>query len=163
MSTVFATVRDRSARHPHSSFLEESTGRALSYQRLGEYAGSISRLLAASGIRRQDRVAILLPDDAGLCLAFLGVSCHCTAAPLNPSASSADLRSWLQDLRPAAMLIGEGSPTSATALASELDIPLLRFHLDVTPRHDASLETTAEPHPDDIALILHTSGTTARP
>lgn len=47
--------------------------------------------LAGRGIRREDRVAIVLPDGAKLCIAFLGVSCHCIAAPLNPAASLPDM------------------------------------------------------------------------
>ncbi len=67
----------------------------------------------------------MLPDGARLCVAFLGVSCHIIAAPLNPGASLPDLLTWLEDLQPRALLICEGSPAVAHKAASRLGLAVI--------------------------------------
>lgn len=123
------------------------------------------------GIGPEDRVALMLPQGPDLALAFLTVACSAAAAPLNPASSEPD-REWLfPDLNPKALVLPMGRFPSVRTMAARLGIPVLdwepgsgdaggfRFHETNT----TSPGSPRDPRPDDVALILNTSGTTARP
>jgi len=101
MTNILDSIRLRPDRQT-VGLLEEGSGLSWQASDIMRIAGALANSLAAQRIGRNDRVAILVPDGPELCLAFLGVSCHAIAAPLNPKAAPEDLRSWLQDLAPAA-------------------------------------------------------------
>lgn len=162
MSTIFQVLREDQISGRSFIFLED--GEQLSFNRsdIVLFASALGEVLEDKKIRREDRIAILLPDGARLCVAFLGLSCHCIAAPLNPAASLPDLLSWLEDLEPRAILVGEGSPAAALEAAEKLGLPLIHLEDIAVPIHGATPSIHPEPRPEDVALILHTSGTTAK-
>ncbi|HEY7503035.1 MAG TPA: AMP-binding protein [Gemmatimonadales bacterium] len=145
----------------------------LSYARLLECVGNIVAALNAAGVGRGDRVAIVLPNGPETALAFLGVASGATAAPLNPSYRFEEFDFYLSDLAAKALIVSPGSDSAAVRAADGLGIPVLE--LSVAP--GAALESLsltgrlaedppAAPgwaEPGDIALVLHTSGTTSRP
>ncbi len=128
--------------------------------------------LAASGIGPGDRVAIVLPNGPEMATAFLCVAASCCAAPLNPAYKADEFEFYLSDLQPAAILLATGEAGPARDAASRLGLPVLWLHPGDQEagafRLDASeLPTGGAPprdvQPGDPALVLHTSGTTARP
>ncbi len=140
---------------------------------LATLATSVAATLAERGIGPGDRVAIVLPNGPEMATAFLTVASVCCAAPLNPAYKADEFEFYLSDLKPAAIILAEGGSQAASEVAGRLGIPVLEL---VTAAGDAAglfrLEgstpaTGAKPvraaGPDDAALVLHTSGTTARP
>ena len=134
--------------------------------------------LNGAGIGRGDRVAIVLPNGTAMASCFVAVAATCTAAPLNPAYKLEELEFYLQDLSPAALIVDVDSEEDAAGLAAaRLGIPVIGlrrddvdeggpaglFGLDLSrlPAKAAGRPGPAEA--DDIALVLHTSGTTARP
>jgi acyl-CoA synthetase (AMP-forming)/AMP-acid ligase II len=139
---------------------------------LARLAASVAAALAERGID-SGRVAIVLPNGPEMATTFLTVAAVCCAAPLNPAYKAEEFEFYLSDLKPAAIILAAEGPPAASEVATRLGIPIL--HL-VTAEGDAAglfrLEGTApagDPkpvraaRPDDPALVLHTSGTTARP
>ena len=148
-------------------------GRAwLGGSELRALAEAVRTTLAGAGIGRGDRVAIVLPNGPEMATAFLTVASSCCAAPLNPAYKADEFEFYLQDLQPAAILLAAGESGAAKDVADRLQIPVLTLHpgegaagtftLDAAnlPSGAASPES---PRPEDAALVLHTSGTTARP
>ena len=139
---------------------------------LREHAATMRTALMQAGIGRGDRVAIVLPNGPEMATAFLSVAASCCAAPLNPAYKADEFEFYLQDLQPAAILLAAGEAGPAKAAADRLGIPVLilqpsealagGFTLDASalPTGPGSAEP---PRPEDPALVLHTSGTTARP
>ena len=140
---------------------------------LASLAASVAATLAAHGIGPGDRVGIVLPNGPEMATAFLTIAAACCAAPLNPAYKADEFDFYLSDLKPAAIVLAEGGAQAASDVAGRLGIPVLRL---VTAHGDAAglfrLEGpapagAAKPMraagPDDPALVLHTSGTTARP
>jgi acyl-CoA synthetase (AMP-forming)/AMP-acid ligase II len=161
MSTFCHSLREgRIPFHP-TVFLEDGSSHFLDRSKILSLTSSGIVALEKEGIRRSDRVAIILPDGFELALAFLCVSSHCIAAPLNPKASLSDLTAWLEDLQPSAVLVSEKSTDNAREAAHRLGIPVLEQ--DAFPRIEDDSRDLSLPGPDDVALILHTSGTTAKP
>jgi acyl-CoA synthetase (AMP-forming)/AMP-acid ligase II len=145
----------------------------LRFQDLRALAAQTGAALRAAGIGRGDRVAIVLPNGPEAATAFLAVACHAVTAPLNPSYKSEEFAFYLTDLRARTLIVQAGIDTPARAVAADLGIPVIElspaegqaggFSLRApeASRHGPGFgEPVAE---DDVALVLHTSGTTARP
>jgi acyl-CoA synthetase (AMP-forming)/AMP-acid ligase II len=113
-----------------------------------------------------------MPNCPDLVLLFLAVTAlGAAAAPLNPAYTESELRFFLRDIRPRYFLIPAGRPTAAASAAEATSTPVLTVEAgdvgqpDVLAagrpvRPDRSFERGG---PDDVAVVLHTSGTTSRP
>ena len=129
--------------------------------------------LNALGIGRADRVAIVLPNGPEMAAAFVAASCGCATAPLNPTYREDEFDFYLGDLNPRALIVERGSESPAASVAAQRGIPVLRlaaasgepagrFALEGEAA-DAATVRGGPAAADDIALVLHTSGTTSRP
>jgi acyl-CoA synthetase (AMP-forming)/AMP-acid ligase II len=137
-------------------------------RQIGEAAGQLN----ARGISRGDRVAIVLPNGPEMATAFISVACAATTAPLNPAYRADEFEFYLTDIGAKAILIAEDEAGPAVAVAERLGIGVLRLHAHrEAPAGSFRIEGGAVgqeaasglAEADDIALLLHTSGTTSRP
>ena len=129
--------------------------------------------LNAMGIGRNDRVAIVLPNGPEMAAAFVTIACAAATAPLNPAYRADEFEFYLSDLKARALVIQQGMESPARAVAASRGIPVVELVPDAatagvfTLRPEAPLAGTpaqgGAAQPDDIALVLHTSGTTSRP
>jgi acyl-CoA synthetase (AMP-forming)/AMP-acid ligase II len=147
-------------------------GRApLSYGRLYRQIEEIGCALRAMGIGRRDRVAVILPNGPEMVTAILTVAATAVCAPMNPAYGARELEGYFADLRPRALLtaVGFNSPARRVALARGVPIIELRTPDDAraglfTVAGDPMRPPSHDPaSPDDVMLLLFTSGTTARP
>jgi len=123
------------------------------------------------GIARNDAVAIVLPNGPEMASAFLAIGAAATTAPLNPAYRADEFRFYLKDLEASLLVVETGSKSPALAVAAELGIDVATLSFDA--RGPAGLfeiegrpkapRTRGYAGPDDVALVLHTSGTTSRP
>jgi acyl-CoA synthetase (AMP-forming)/AMP-acid ligase II len=141
---------------------------ALSYASLRALAASTGASLAGAGIGPRDRVAIVLANGPEMATAFLSVACHAATAPLNPAYKREEFDFYLGDLGARALILLAGCVTPAREAAQARGIPIIELTPGPGPAGAFSLAGPvatpgSSPGPDDTALILHTSGTTARP
>ena len=144
----------------------------LSYDALWQLAERTRDRLNALGIGRGDRVAIVLPNGPEMAAAFVTIGAAATTAPLNPAYRAEEFAFYLSDLKARALVVEDGSDSPAVAVAAEQGIPVLRLERD-SGAGAGAFRLSGEPvgtvdrpgwaEPDDIALVLHTSGTTSRP
>lgn len=144
---------------------------ALSYHRLWTQIVDAVRALNAMGIGRGHRIAMVLPNGPEMAVAFLAVAAGATAAPLNPACQASEFGFYLSDLNARALIVQAGTDSPAIAAACACGIPIVELRpiagseaglFSLTGSAGAAvLPGLAEPH--DVALVLHTSGTTARP
>jgi acyl-CoA synthetase (AMP-forming)/AMP-acid ligase II len=124
------------------------------------------------GVGRGDRVAIVLPNGAEMATAFLCVASAAASAPLNPAYRQDEFEFYLEDLKAKALIVEAGSSSPALRAAEKLGVALITltpepqagagaFRLSGSPTDAAARPGPAEA--GDVALILHTSGTTSRP
>jgi acyl-CoA synthetase (AMP-forming)/AMP-acid ligase II len=118
-----------------------------------------------------DCVAIELPNGPEMAVAFLAVASAAVCAPLNPACRFQECEFLLSNLGATRLMILSGTDTAAAAVARRRSIPVL----ELSPLSQAAAgifslagEAAARPVRDDrgqtaVALMLHTSGTTARP
>ena len=145
----------------------------LTYDGLRTHVEATVAALNARGIGRNDRVAIVLPNGSEMASAFVAIAAGATTAPLNPAYRRPEFEFYLQDLGAKAVVLAEGDDSPARAAAAALGVPVM----DIASDPDSPAGTfsfVAEPGaaaaahggmagPDDVALVLHTSGTTSRP
>ncbi len=158
---------------PHSGNLPAigAPGRDwLTYDGLRELAAEASKRLNGFGIGAGDRVAIVLPNGPEMATAFIAVSQAATAAPLNPAYREDEYAFYLEDLKAKALLVQDGYDGPALSAAQALGVPIIRLTVPggsaagvFTLSSEMTGKALAVPTADDVALILHTSGTTSRP
>ena len=144
---------------------------ALTHKGLRQLAQRTISDLNRMGIGRNDRVAIVLPNGPEMAAAFIAIACGATTAPLNPAYRAEEFDFYLSDLGAKALVIQEGMDSPALAVAAARNIPLLwlkpgqvagNFTLH-GPDAAAPAARGGFAEDGDIALVLHTSGTTSRP
>ena len=173
VDTLYGLLQRAAELFPEAPAILGVQRRPLSYQALLLHVEETVRTLNALGIGRGDRVAMVLPNGPEAATCFLSVTAVATSAPLNPAYSVAEMEFFLRDLAPKAIIVDvpNGSPAVTVARARGISVlqltPLVKesaglFRLEggKPPGRDGNL-ILAEP--EDIALVLHTSGTTARP
>ncbi|HTO97306.1 MAG TPA: AMP-binding protein [Myxococcales bacterium] len=130
--------------------------------------------LNGAGIGRGDRVAMVLRNGPENAAAFFSLAAGAATAPLNPGYREDELDFYLGDLRPRALVLEAGVDSPARTVAARLDIPLIELHpepargagsfrLEPAAALRGKARSPGAGQPDDVALLLHTSGTTARP
>jgi len=143
-------------------------GPRLTYRRLREEVGRAAGVLAAHGVRSGDRVALVYPNSAEAVVLFLAAAATGTAAPLNPAYKVDEFAFYLEDTRAKLLLVPPGDSAGAREALRDRGAVIeagfdgassLRFGADI---HGAR-RALAAPDDDDVALVLHTSGTTSRP
>lgn len=130
--------------------------------------------LNGNGIGRGDRVAIVLPNGPEMAAAFIAIAAGATSAPLNPAYKADEYEFYLKDLGAKLLVVAEGVDSPAVAVAEKLGVAVARlkplpedgagaFRLAFPPGGTREPARRGPAEPDDIALVLHTSGTTSRP
>ena len=150
----------------------EAPGRLpLGFGGLRRLATATAEALNARGIGCRDRVAIVLPNGPEMAAAFLTIATAAATAPLNPAYRADELEFYLGDLAPKALVVEAGSDGPARAVAERQGIAVLDLVADAAGPAGSFTLRGAGGSPvaggaaaaDDVALLLHTSGTTSRP
>ncbi|WP_352587870.1 amino acid adenylation domain-containing protein [Mesorhizobium caraganae] len=150
----------------------------LTYEGLGRQIRYVGERLALEGVAPSDRVALLLPEGAQAAVAIVAVAANAACAPLNPGWPVYELEAQLAALRARVLIVPDGWQSPLLDVAASLNMRIL--HLLAEPGLVAglfSLQGGDGAHgddrplavqqdaatPDDTALLLFTSGTSARP
>jgi acyl-CoA synthetase (AMP-forming)/AMP-acid ligase II len=148
-------------------------GRApLSYGRLRWHTDHVRQALHTMGLGRHDRIALVLPNGPEMAVAFLAVAAGAPCVPLNPAYGIREFDTYLPELHAKAVIVQAGldSPVRAAAHRHGLSIieltPVLEAEAGMfvlTGEKSPGIERQEFVQPDDLALVMPTSGTTARP
>ena len=148
-------------------------GRApLSFAALRQLIDDTLATLNSIGTGRNDRVAIVLPNGPEMASCFLACASGVTSAPLNPAYRADEFEFYLSDLNAKALIVERGSVSPALDVARRLGVRIIEllprltggagsFTLDVGS--GAATTQGGYARPDDVSMVLHTSGTTSRP
>ncbi len=168
---IFNLLEDQARRTPDAVALEAPGRLPLTYAELVSHIGSMGAAMNRLGAGCGDTVAIVLPNGPEMALTLLAVASNATAAPLNPAYRAAEFEFYFSDLRPKAVVLSAGQDSPARAVAATQGLPVWELapapeggwvsHLVGVPA--ANCGDAGFVAPGDIALLLHTSGTTSRP
>lgn len=174
----FTTLAEMIAIHaketPEAIAITAPSAKPLSYKALNILLENTVNTLNKLGIGRGDRVGIVLPNCPEMATAFVTIASACTAAPLNIAYRADEFEFYLGDLKAKALVVAKGSDTPARAVAEKMGITILElvplpdngagsFSLSTSGKSNSSAANGGLAKTDDVALILHTSGTTSRP
>ncbi len=147
----------------------------LSYGALRAAMAMTTKRLREAGVSRSDRVVIVLDGGPELAVCFLAVASTCAAAPLNPVYKPEEFEFYFTDLRPKLLIVAAGAKSPSVEVAARLGIAVVElvstpdagagsFRLTLPAElQRGGAATESSPAAEDIALLLHTSGTTSRP
>jgi acyl-CoA synthetase (AMP-forming)/AMP-acid ligase II len=174
----FTTLSEMIAIHaketPDAIAITGPAAKPLSYKALYLLVENTVATLNKLGIGRGDRVGIVLPNCPEMATSFVAIASACTAAPLNIAYRADEFEFYLGDLKAKALVVAKGSETPARAVAEKMGIAVLElmalpengagsFSLSATGKISGPAANGGLAQTDDVALILHTSGTTSRP
>ncbi len=170
-TTLRQLIEAQVCRAPEAPAIGAPGAPPLCYRDLLAQVDDTLAVLATRGLGRGDRIALVLPQGPDLAVAFVTVALGATAVPLNPAYRAAELEVYLESAGARAVIVPAGAGAAARAAAAKLDLPVLdltsrpgvagRFTLG--PSLPAAPPPVVPPRPDDVAFVIHTSGTTARP
>ena len=170
------TIQDLLAGIPSESVAISAPGfnRSLTFGGLRDLIRETALDLKENGIGRGDRVAIVLPNGPEMATAIIAISSCAACAPLNPTFKAKEFEFFLEDLGATILLVLEDAdgPAIEVALARGMRIARLRplrekdagcFVLMFSAGPFVELSIGGPLGENDVALLLHTSGTTSRP
>ncbi|KDP25453.1 hypothetical protein JCGZ_20609 [Jatropha curcas] len=172
--TLTGLLKKSAAEFPNSRALSVSGKLDLTHAELQDLIDHAASLLVAAGVAPGDVVALTFPNTVEYVIMFLAViRCRATAAPLNPAYTAEEFEFYLSDSESKLLITSQVGIQSAQAAASKLKIPHVAATLDVETKAislsslntESKFDSVAEIVNDssDVALFLHTSGTTSRP
>ncbi|MGO9062196.1 MAG: acyl--CoA ligase [Candidatus Binataceae bacterium] len=154
---------------PAPAIIASDPPMVVSYKALAEQIEWLAGQLRSAGLRPGESVAIVLHNGLEFLVVFLALArARIVAAPLNPAYKASELRFFLEDGQ-ARTVIADPDNTAVKEAAAELGLAIWSPRVDSTGAVElAELERVSgagaePPYPDDVALFLHTSGTTSRP
>jgi acetyl-CoA synthetase len=155
---IAADVCDKHPRDKLAMVWERYDGatRELTWGELQDLSNQAANLLAAHGVQRGDRVAVVLPPTAETAAIFFG-TWKLGALLLSMSVLYGDhgIRHRLGDSQPRVLVTDEANAPRF----KETDVPVLVLDPDELTEHSADFETL-DTSPDDPAQLYYTSGTT---
>jgi len=149
--------------------ITESPAVVLSYRALAEQIERLAEQLRSAGLRPGDCVVMVLPNGLEFIVVLLAIAASgLIAAPLNPAYKANELRMFLEDIQPRAVIAGSSNRAVIEAAAGR-SLAIWPSSVDSSgavglkgvPQLSRSI--SGNPGGDDFALLLHTSGTTSRP
>lgn len=163
-------LRRNSAAHAGAAALYQEDGTAISYADLGVLTARLACDLHAAGVKRDERVALVVPNGRDMSIALLGVCSTAIAAPLNPAYREQEFADYFREIRVKHLVVRRGDPSPARVAAAKMGIAVLELAQGGESilregrelRASGGVEMPGDPLPDDTALVLLTSGSTGR-
>lgn len=160
-SSLAAVLRDHAQHRPDAACLTFGT-ETLSYGELDNRTSRVANALAASGVGRGDRVAILARNSPVFYeLVFGCAKAGAIMLPLNWRLSAREIEGILNDAGASLILTGQEFTPQLPAGSQ----PVIQIEGEYAAWRDAAVATDSgmDTNPEDVVLLLYTSGTTGQP
>ena len=140
-----------------------SRGRTTTYGTLRDQVACLRGALVTRGVRPGDRVALVAANNWYFVVGYLAVlGVGAIAVPLNPQSPSPEIERELRATGASLALVGPQG-VRATAGLEGADLPGYRGAVPVADLLDGEPVPIVERGPDDLAVLLFTSGTAGAP
>jgi len=166
MTALSANLVASKERYPNRTALR-CDDLQFTYAEFDAAAARVATLLERAGVEPGDRVGLMLPNTPAFALAFYGIMYRgAVAVPMNPLLKAREVSYYLSNSGAKALFATPAFAEEATAGAAEVgaecwvvdDAGLTKLIADLPEQN-----TPVECGDHDVAVILHTSGTTGKP
>tara|TARA_B100000686_G_scaffold219200_1_gene226248 strand:- start:3960 stop:5483 length:1524 start_codon:yes stop_codon:yes gene_type:complete len=172
MKTIKKTIYEIIASNDKESIVFEAPGETkTTYHELREYINLSYKQLSSLNLNSNDKIGIVLNNGSSMAATFIAIASNFISCPLNPSFTKEEFKFYLKDLDIKIVIIEKNKSALAREAADELNIRVINLNnknlqkvtsldIDIKEKKPISNNKYSE---KNIAMILHTSGTTSRP
>lgn len=190
-ATLESVLTEQAERRPTDVAVIIPDGPTQTHAQLLSSIQKLRAALRENGVRHSTVVSIAAPNNLTFLVSFLATTCcRAIAAPLNPAYKTDEFAFYLEDLAASVLLVDASFPMDYAARQAAARLGLVVWDLierdgivsldtkgvalpqqqgadddaaAAAAASTAAADSSSAPQPDDVALFLHTSGTTSRP
>ena len=152
-------------------FIQAPDESNITYKDLLKYVDNTFNQLSSLNIKKGERIALALENGSAMACTFVAIASNFTSCPLNPAFTKEEFKFYYDDLKVKAVIIEENKLIQAREAAEELNIEIIDLKKKTSSNfiklnieiNNTNKNYSPDSNEDDIAMILHTSGTTSRP
>ncbi|MGE5814950.1 MAG: AMP-binding protein [Acidobacteriota bacterium] len=159
----FAAIAEKLPDRPAAELQRKHDVERMTYRQMADLSARAASWLDAQGVMAGERVVLLAENDGVWCGSYLGVlRAGAVAVPLDTNYNATQVAKLLTDCGASAVFTSERFADLARAALREYrDLPMAIMRTDFEGLPVAA--TRRSTRPEDPAVILYTSGTTADP
>ena len=165
INTLYELVRNSVEKFASKVAFSMFEGDDVTYAEVGRRIEKVQEILTGAGLRAGDKVALLSSNmpNWGVCY-FAVTSAGMVAVPILPDFSGEELDMIIAHSEAKALLVSYRLFTKLSKQTIErLNVVVRTKNLGVIAQRVRGEGTMAVPKPDDLAVIIYTSGTTSKP
>ncbi len=165
INTLYELARNSVEKFASKIAFSMFEGEDVTYAEAGRRIAKVQEILAGAGLRAGDKVALLSSNmpNWGVCY-FAVTSAGMIAVPILPDFSGEELDMIIEHSEAKALLVSDKLFTKLSRDTIErLNVVVRTKNLGVIAQRVREEGSTGIPKPDDLAVIIYTSGTTSKP
>ena len=165
INTLYELVRNSVEKFASKVAFSMFEGDDVTYAEVGRRIEKVQEILTGAGLHAGDKVALLSSNmpNWGVCY-FAVTSAGMVAVPILPDFSGEELDMIIAHSEAKALLVSDRLFTKLSKQTIErLNVVVRTKNLGVIAQRVRGEGTMAVPKPDDLAVIIYTSGTTSKP
>ena len=165
INTLYGLVRNSVEKFASRIAYSMFDGEDVTYAEVGRRIAREQEILTTSGLRPGDKVALLSSNmpNWGVCY-FAITSAGMIAVPILPDFSGEELDMIIEHSEAKALLVSDRLFTKLSRQTIDrLNVVVRTKNLGVIAQHTRAEGAVGIPKPEDLAVIIYTSGTTSKP
>ena len=165
INTLYGLVRNSVEKFASRIAYSMFDGEDVTYAEVGRRIARVQEILTTSGLRPGDKVALLSSNmpNWGVCY-FAITSAGMVAVPILPDFSGEELDMIIEHSEAKALLVSDRLFTKLSRQTIDrLNVVVRTKNLGVIAQHTRAEGAVGIPKPEDLAVIIYTSGTTSKP
>ena len=165
INTLYELVRNSVEKFASKVAFSMYDGEELTYAEVGRRIAHVQEILCGAGLRAGDKVALLSSNMPNWGISYFAVtSAGMVAVPILPDFSGEELDMIIEHSEAKALLVSDKLFTKLSKQTIErLNVAVRTKNLGVISQRVRGEGSTGVPRPDDLAVIIYTSGTTSKP
>ena len=165
INTLYELVRNSVEKFASKVAFSMYEGDDVTYAEVDRRIARVQEILTGAGLRAGDKVALLSSNMPNWGISYFAVtSAGMVAVPILPDFSGEELDMIIEHSEAKALLVSDKLFTKLSKQTIErLNVAVRTKNLGVIAQQVHAQGSTAVPKPDDLAVIIYTSGTTSKP
>ncbi|WP_299103129.1 AMP-binding protein [uncultured Alistipes sp.] len=165
IDTLYGLVRNSVEKFADRVAFSMYDGEELTYAEVGRRIARVQEILCGAGLQAGDKVALLSSNMPNWCVCYYAVTAAgMIVVPILPDFSGEELDMIIEHSEARALLVSDRLFTKLSRHTIErLNVVVRTKNLGVISQRVRGEGSMSVPSPDDLAVIIYTSGTTSKP